>query len=187
MQTAIIVHGMPSKEEYFDSTLPSPSNAHWFPWLQKSLLERGVIAQTPEMPTPYDPSYEEYSAILESFPIDEETILIGHSLGAGFLLKYLAQQQLPFRQLVLVAPWIDLEGELPSDFFKDTFAQSVLHPERITLFYSNDDSVETGPSVAAIREHYPNMEEHIFSNKGHFCQSDIGPTFPQLLEALDQQ
>ena len=185
MQTAIVVHGMPSKEEYFDPTLPSPSNAHWFPWLQTSLLERGIIAQTPEMPTPYNPKYEEYAAVLDAFHIDEETVLIGHSFGAGFLLKYLAQQQLPFRQLVLVAPRIDIEGELQSDFFKDIFSKVVVRPDRITLFYSTDDAVETGPSVAAIREHYPNMEEYIFTDKGHFCLSDIGPTFPELLNTLD--
>lgn len=50
MKTAIIIHGMPSKEEYFSSENPSSSNKHWFPWIQKQLILKGVLAQTPEMP-----------------------------------------------------------------------------------------------------------------------------------------
>lgn len=37
-KSAIILHGMPSKEEYFSPAYASPSNSHWLPWLQKNLL-----------------------------------------------------------------------------------------------------------------------------------------------------
>ena len=59
MKKAIIIHGSPSKEEFFDQKTPSPSNFQFLPWLQKELLLRDVIAQTPEMPAPYNPVYEE--------------------------------------------------------------------------------------------------------------------------------
>lgn len=34
--TAIILHGMPDKEEYYDPANPSQSNRHRIPWLQNS-------------------------------------------------------------------------------------------------------------------------------------------------------
>ncbi len=60
MKTAIIVHGMPPKEEYFNSAYPSQSNKHWIPWIQKQLILNGILAQTPEMPEPYDPDYTKH-------------------------------------------------------------------------------------------------------------------------------
>jgi hypothetical protein len=30
---AIIVHGCPDREEYYDPAAPSASNHHWLPWL----------------------------------------------------------------------------------------------------------------------------------------------------------
>jgi hypothetical protein len=37
MKTAIIIHGMPSTEEYYDVNRPASSNCHWLPWIQKQL------------------------------------------------------------------------------------------------------------------------------------------------------
>ncbi len=57
LKTAIILHGRPGKEEYYDASVPSASNHHWIPWLQKQLLVNDIHAQTPEVPNAYDASY----------------------------------------------------------------------------------------------------------------------------------
>jgi len=88
MKTAIIIHGCPTKEEYSDSIRPSPSNCHWFPWLQRQLLLKGVLAQTPEIPDAYEPNYEKWKSMFERFDINEDTLLIGHSCGGGFLVRW---------------------------------------------------------------------------------------------------
>ena len=84
MQTAIILHGKPSKEEYLDTKSASPSNAHWLPWLQRQLLLYGILAQTPELPEPYEPNYKKWSAMFQQFTIEADTMLVDHSCGAGF-------------------------------------------------------------------------------------------------------
>ena len=38
-RNAVILHGQPSREEYYDPNAPSMSNAHWLPWLQAQLLK----------------------------------------------------------------------------------------------------------------------------------------------------
>ncbi len=88
MKTATILHGKPSYEEYCDLQIPSPSNNHWLPRLQKQLLLNGILAQTPELPAPYAPVYQEWRLVFEQIRIDGDTALIEHSCGAGFVLRW---------------------------------------------------------------------------------------------------
>src|SRR3989344_7820689 len=112
MKTAIIIHGMPDREEYYDVGRPASSNCHWFPWIQKQLLLKDIVAQTPEMPVPYNPEYNAWKKVFEGFYPDEETILIGHSCGAGFIVRYLSENNIKVGKVVLVAPWIDPNKKL---------------------------------------------------------------------------
>jgi hypothetical protein len=54
MKNAIILHGGPSKEEYYDLKIPSMSNAYWIPWLQSQLLKANIPTATPEVPYSFD-------------------------------------------------------------------------------------------------------------------------------------
>lgn len=104
MKNAIIIHGMPSREEYYDPANLAPSHNHWFSWLQHQLLLNGILTQTPEMPEPYNAKYNDWSSVIEQFKIDKNTILVGHSLGAGFLVRWLSEQKIEVGRVVLVAP-----------------------------------------------------------------------------------
>ena len=70
------------------------SNSHWIPWLQKELLKKGYLTQTPEILYAFNPTYERYLAEINRYQLDEETVLIGHSCGAGFLLRYLSENKI---------------------------------------------------------------------------------------------
>ncbi len=59
MKTPVLLHGTCDEEEYFKRDVPSPSNAHWLPWLQQKFLRSGVLYQALEIPCPYAPVYEE--------------------------------------------------------------------------------------------------------------------------------
>ena len=72
MKNAIIVHGMPSKEEYYSSDFPACSNNHWIPWLQKQFIMNDVKADTPEMPHAYLPEYEVWKKEFERFDVTQE-------------------------------------------------------------------------------------------------------------------
>lgn len=107
MKTAIILHGMPDKEDYFEPTADAESNCHWLPWLQRQLIVKNILAQTPEMPEPYSPNYEKWCSVFNQFTVSEETNLIGHSCGGGFLLRWLSENKQKVGKVALVAPWID--------------------------------------------------------------------------------
>lgn len=177
---------MTGKEEYFDPSADSPSNAHWLPWIQKELLMRDYIAQTPEFLEPYLPQYEKWVQVFEQFELEEDTLLVGHSCGAGFLLRYLSENNIQIGQLVLVAPWIDPTNMLKTDFFDFEINPSILdRAESVTIFSSLDDMDMIIKSVEAIKENLPEVNIIEFEDKGHFCLSDMNTReFPELLDTI---
>jgi len=183
MKTAIILHGKPSYEEYFDPKIPSPSNNHWLPWLQKQLLLNGILAQTPELPAPYDPVYQEWRRIFEQFKIDGNTALIGHSRGAGFLLRWLSENKATVGKVALVAPFLDLNrGKIAGDFFLISMDRHLAaRAKGISVFFSTDDSPAILNSVASIKAGIDRIEFSEFTDRGHFILTE---TFSELLHWL---
>ena len=152
MKTASILHGKPSKEEYLDPNSPSPSNAHWLAWLQRQLLLCGILAQTPELPEPYEPDYEKWSAVFQQFPIDADTMLVGHSCGAGFLVRWLSEHRIQVGKVALVAPWIDPSHNRARAMFDGLHIDGDLaaRTRGVELFISSDDSQEVLTSAALL-------------------------------------
>jgi predicted alpha/beta hydrolase family esterase len=191
MKQVILIHGLPDKEEVMGDVWPSPSNAHWFPWVQKRLTQQDILCQTPEMPRSYDPTYIEHERVLNQMEISNETILVGHSCGGGFLLRYLSEHpKLSPKKIILVAPWLDPEGYLKelnpeSDYFDFTIDPELT--ERIGMYcmYSTDDDADILKSIEIIKKELPEMQVHTFTNKGHFTEPDLGTKeFPELLELI---
>jgi predicted alpha/beta hydrolase family esterase len=188
MKNAIIIHGTCSKKEYFDDKYPSLSNSHWLPWLQKQLLIKGIFTQTPEMLNAYgsEYKYKEWVKQFECFDINEETILIGHSSGGGFLIRWLSENKIKIKKLILVAPWIDPEKEEGTNFFDFEIDKHI--PKRIEethLFVSSDDDKDILDSVKIIEKNIPNIKFHKFSNLGHFTFDRMHTdSFPELLNTV---
>src|SRR5665648_760839 len=89
MRNAILLHGLPSENEYYNPDLPSASNSHWFPWLQKQLLMKEIKTDTPEVFRAFDMNWGSWAKEVEQFEITERTTLVGHSMGGGFWVRYL--------------------------------------------------------------------------------------------------
>ncbi len=188
MKTAIILHGMPDKEDYYDSEGETESNCHWLPWIQKQLILSDVLAQTPEMPQPYTPNYEKWCSVFNQMKVDEQTTLIGHSCGAGFLLRWLSENKQKVAKVALVAPWIDPANELGSgnSFFDfEIDADLVQRTSGVYVFNSSNDDNVIHQSVERIIERLPNTQLVEIKNKGHFTFSGMGTRdFPELATAL---
>lgn len=185
MNRAIILHGMPSKEEYYDITLAdSQSNSHWLPWLQQQLCQRDILAQTPEMPFPFAPDYQSWKNQFELLKPDNNTLLVGHSCGGGFIIRWLSENpDIDIAKVVLVAPWLDIEKQAGSlfDFSinKNIYNQVNLG---IDVLYSTNDHIELKTSLKFIQENINNIKFHEFINYGHFTLSSMKTCkFPELL------
>lgn len=191
MKQVILIHGMPEKEDVFGDVWPSESNAHWLPWIQKQLTRKDILCQSLEMPHAYNPIYTDHCTVLDQMSISHETILVGHSLGGGFLLRYFSERpELTPRKIILVAPWVDPDNRLSEEFPGNNFFDFIIDKkltERINIecLLSLDDEDYIIESVRQIREILPGMMYHEFIDKGHFCEDDLGTKeFPELLEII---
>lgn len=193
MKNAILIHGKPGKDEYYDSNFPSASNSHWFPWLQKQLLIADIPVQTPEMFNAWQPDYQIWSKEFERHEITPETILVGHSCGGGFIVQWLSEHKdVIVDRVVLVAPWLGPIGNSETDiepiggFFKfDIDPELANRVNTITIFNSDNDAESIQNAVQRIRDAIPSAGCQEFYNYGHFCRRDLGKDeFPELLDAV---
>lgn len=190
MSNAILVPGRPDKDEHYDPKRPSNSEDHWFSWLKRQLILKDIHAVSIEPPFPFRPRYEEWKKEFERFDITPETILVGHSCGGGFLVRYLSEHKdLKVGKVLLVAPWINpLKYEVSdtADFFD--FAIDPDFPTRTEgtiVFISSDDEPSVVKTVDILREKVKGLKFKEYTDKGHFVIDSLGTEeFPDLLSEV---
>jgi predicted alpha/beta hydrolase family esterase len=111
----IIVHGAFGAPE-----------GNWFPWLRADLEKAGLTVAVPRFPTPEGQDYASWQACFDAlaFP-PASTFLIGHSIGAAFLLRMLEQASAPYAGLFLVAPFVERLGLPDFDAINASFVDHV--------------------------------------------------------------
>ena len=188
MTNAIIIHGTCDEDEYFSDKYPSLSNSHWFPWLQKQLLINNIFTQTPEMPEAHKPDYDKWKKEFEKFDVNSETILVGHSCGGGFLIRWLSENKIKIKKLILVAPWLDPSREKTTTFFDFEIDNTIKdRAEEIHLLMSKDDDEDILKSVKIIRDQIPEILYHEFLDLRHFTYGHMKTDkFPELLNYILQ-
>lgn len=187
MKNALILHGLPNRGEYYDETYPSASNSHWLPWLQKHLMMNDIKADTPEVFGVYHPNYESYAKEVERFDITPETTLVGHSMGGGFIVRYMSEHpELYVDKVVLVAPWINSTGSYKINFFDFEIDPSIVErAKEFIIFASDNDSDHINHSIETLVDALPNVTLRRFHGYGHFTKRSMNTdAFPELLETL---
>jgi uncharacterized protein len=187
MQNAIIIHGKPGKKEYYDPQFPSASNYHWIPWLQKQLLIHDIAAHTPEIPHAFEPHYPTWKKEFERFELTPDTLLIGHSCGGGFLIRWLSEHKdIIVGKVVLVAPWIDPAREDTTDFFEFEIDPNLLkRTKSLKIFHSDNDMESIQKTVQILKDKIIDLPVQDFHNYGHFTHNDMKTSdFPELLKEL---
>ncbi|HLD55478.1 MAG TPA: alpha/beta hydrolase [Candidatus Nanoarchaeia archaeon] len=182
----IIVHGSNDcKEEAKE--LPLENERHWMPWIKKELEKRRIKVSNELYPKDWLPDYKEWKNVFEKNKINEETVLIGHSSGGGFLVRWLSETQKKVKKLILVAPAIfhsgwgkSLEGLLKFDI-NPNIKNNV---REIILFVSLDDEKNILKSVEIFSKAL-DIKPIIFDNYGHFTESEMRTKeFPELLAKI---
>jgi predicted alpha/beta hydrolase family esterase len=186
MKTAIIIHGMPDSQEEYFNMLESENKEywHWLLWLKDELIKKNISSEVPVMPEAYNPEYKAWKETFERFPLNEETILIGHSCGGGFIVRYLSENDVKVGKVVLVAPWIDPDKYLKTGMFDFEIDENIVAKTKgITIFSSTDDMQEVQDSIKILKEKIKDIKVVEFKNYGHFCYGDMKTReFPELLE-----
>lgn len=191
----ILIHGgetFDTYEDYFESlkaTQFDPSRLTTKRWKDSFPEKLGdkfqVIA--PEMPCKFNARYTEWKIWFEKvIPFTEdEVILIGHSLGALFLAKYLAESDYPKKILAtyLIASPFDTEDadySLGDFILPKTLEKFEKQGGRIFLYQSEDDPCVRFSNFEKYKVALSNAEAVIFKDRGHFSQEE----FPELVESI---
>jgi len=181
MKKVFILHGCPSsKKEGQEQTYAK----HWMPWAERELAERGYKVIRPMMPEPWAPSYEAFKAEFEKNDIPKDVVLIGHSCGAAFLVRWLGDTKREAAKLVLVAPWrIPDENDVGREEYYGYEIDKTI-PERVSdivMFTSDTEEDEGKESVKIFHEALGGKLIEL-KNKGHYTLSEMGgEKFPELI------
>lgn len=182
----IFCHGVMDPEQDWNNQEYNPTKG-WKYWLQfMTETQHDVLTQMPCFPHAHAAlmKYDEWAAIMDKQDINENTVLIGHSAGGGFVLKYFANHpQLRVKQIILVAPWCDAENWQPNGFYKNIdFNSNVISRTKngIDILVSDDDASYILSSVNKIKQNLPNVRVHQFSGYGHFVRQQL----PEILSII---
>lgn len=102
----------------------SNSREHWFLEEKQRLEKLGLEVLVPDMPNTLLPKPAEWVKVIEEFHPDENSVLVGHSLGGTVVLRYLAKTNRQIALAILIATPIRKLGdgfEPVDDFFKPDF------------------------------------------------------------------
>lgn len=182
MKNAFIFHGTEGYPE-----------ENWFPWLKEKLEKEGYEVFVPQFPTPpkIPAKISEWFDVLKNYEkkINEETILIGHSLGGIFNLKVLEKLKHPVRAAVFVGTPIGIRPIL--NYGRDSSFSGFLFDwnsiknkaQHFIVFQSDTDpyvSLGNGEELAKKL----NVKLNFVPNAGHFNAKAGYTKFDLLFEKL---
>ena len=165
-------------------------NRHWFPWLVEQ-FDPGLVT-VPELPNPTAPELEAWVDTLSTAigEVDEETILIGHSLGSVTTLRVLERMPRPWRLrgLLLVAGFVSALPNLPklNEFTEPPInlpelARNIVHRS----VFGSDNDTTVAPVYTAELAHGLDAPLTIIPGGGHFVDRLGCRSIPELLPVVN--
>jgi uncharacterized protein len=135
--------------------------------------------QVPKMPNEDRPVYEAWRERItkELDALEGEVILVGHSLGASVMLKYLSEGEVekPVAGLFLVASpyWGAEDWEVDEYALREDFASKIPKEMLVFLYHSRDDEVVPFAHAALYAEKLPRATVQEFDDRGHQFDDDL--------------
>ena len=183
----MIIHGCPSNVEKAMNPETRNYDKHWIPWTKKQLLANNIETETPLIPSPWEPDYEKFKRTFEKYKVDENTILIGHSCGCAFLVRWLGETKRKIFKLILVAPWKipDKDDKFRKEFYIYTIDETIKERVKEIVIFTTDDEEDDGKESVKIFHKSLGGEVIELKGRGHYCLDDMGTEeFPELIEVV---
>lgn len=183
----IIIHGCPSNEAEFMTPDKHTYYKHWIQWAKSELIAKGITTEAPLMPHPWEPDYEAFKKEFEKFPVSENTILVGHSCGCAFLVRWLGETKKKIKKLILVAPWKipKKDNVLKEKFYTFPIDETIKSRVGEIVMFTSDNEREDGKKSLEIYRKSLGGKVIELKGKGHYIFKDMGTEeFPELLKEV---
>ena len=191
-QQVVVIHGgnVFNSQDDFISSLKNKEvtrgsfkrKVDWKANLQKELgISYEVFA--PHMPESDNATYDLWKIWFEKMIpfLSDNVIMVGHSLGAIFLVKYLSQEDFTKKidGLFLVSAPFEGSRDEPLGTFKrpNSLEKLSFSAQNIFLYHSEDDPVVPYAHMEKYHELLPNAIVRTFSDRGHFFLE----SFPEIV------
>jgi len=159
---AVLLHGWGGSPE-----------SNFLPWLKAELEKAGWQVDVPELPNAENPDPEAWLAALDELKMDENTVVVGHSLGGTIITRWLELNKTKLKKVVLVGAPTQTGGKHPkTESVKALPVSSAIRQlAEFEILYSADDPFVTAADTAALSEL---CAEPIwqFDGRGHFQEKE---------------
>lgn len=186
-KNCIIIHGCPSNAETGMDLNTRTYDKHWIPWAKRELIRRGIKTATPLMPRPWAPDYEAFKQEFEKYPVTEKTVLVGHSCGCAFLVRWLGETKQRVDKLVLVAPAkIARTGDkIKKEFYGFTINKGTASQVGVIIMFTSDNEAERLKKSLKLYHRVLGGKVIELKGRGHYTLKDMGTSeFLELLKAI---
>lgn len=146
----------------------------------------------PHFPNKQNANYEEWKILFEKILdiTDDDLILVGHSLGGMFLVKYLSENKINkyIRGLFIVSsPFKRVDKDEKDIRFAHTEDLKNISDqiENIHFIHSRDDKVVGFESLEKFKEELPDANYLVFEDRNHFFKEDSLPEIVEMIKRLD--
>lgn len=169
-------------------------NGNWFPWLKLELEKLGHEVFIPKMPTPDNQSVESWCKATQDqipFVYGGDTVLIGHSLGAVWVLESLSRERAePIKASFLVSGFLD---DLGDEWFDSRNHEFTHYPfdwglikkyaGKTFVIHGSDDPYVPTAQAEKLAEKM-GVKSAFIKDGGHLNSESGYTKFPYLLELI---
>lgn len=186
MKTAFIIHGFNGDTTYT-----------FGPWLKSELEKKGYNVIMPNFPIRSEASYNAWSNILSKYKnlFTEDTIIVCHSIGNPFIIKFISENNLFAKLYISVAGFCKLFTVPDRDDLTNAFIDFQVPESNIEYFnthipvrysiYSDNDHVIPFDILEDFVKQIKSTPVFI-SGVGHMGNRDNIHSLPQIVEILDK-
>lgn len=145
----------------------------------RDALGGGYEVRYPKMPDADSPRYAAWSGRIASelAELDGEVVLVGHSLGASILLKYVSEERdvIPVAGMFLVAApyWGVEDWEVGEYVLQEDFTSGLPRDLPMFFYHSRDDEWVPFAHLALYMERVPHANFREFDRRGHQFDDDL--------------
>ena len=169
----------------------STPGKHWFPWLTAQMEQRKVQVAAPQFPTPHHQDLTHWLETMSPYwpYLGTNSLLVGHDIGATFILRALERLRTPICAAFLVAPPMSEQeahyGSTLASFTDTSFDWAKIRSNcaQFVVYQSDNDPyvpLESGQNLAANL----GVDLTLLPGCGHFDSAAGFLKFNRLLEDI---
>lgn len=146
--------------------------------IEQYCKENGIEYDAPRFPIREQATYESWEHILKSYHVNEDSVVIAHSLGTQFIIQYLARNEIKIKTYISVAGFCHYCGREDLECILKRFEPTTDEFQRCQYLisnryalYSNNDGLNAMSKLEEYAEQL-HAKKMMLENYAHFSPDD---------------